>query len=346
MTMLATILGISMLIILHEFGHFLVARACGMRVLRFSVGFGPTLFSKKMGDTIWQVAAIPLGGFVQVHGMGPSEDESDAHIDPSQSYNNKPGWQRALVIFAGPAANWLISACLIAGLAMTVGVQKYDTTKAVIGDVVEAGPAAQGGLQANDTVVRINDEDVSDWSSMVSIISNHPEQALQFEIDRGGEVKTLTITPRKDAASDAGKIDVLPGGEREHFGVVQGLGAGITGAWNMTGQYGKMLWGLISGSQKGQLSGLPGIVKMVSQQAQRGLSRLFESLAWLSIGLCLLNLMPVPALDGGRLVFLGAELVRGKPVNEKVEGIIHTIGFALLIGLMIFVSVRDVLHWR
>lgn len=339
MSVLLTILGISLLIMLHELGHYLMARACGMRVLRFSIGFGPQLLGKKIGETTWQIAAIPLGGFVQIDGMGFKE--SDEAPEDERCFRNKPSWQRALVLAAGPAMNWLLAAFFVAVLAYTVGFVRHDFDTTVIGTVHE-GPAAEAGLQAGDRVIRVAGTPVSDWRQMVDAVLATPTEMLLFEIERDGESMTLEITPHK---TDDGsyRIEVEPPGDVMKFGFFGSIAFGFIGAWSLTEQQLGLLWGLVTRTKDAKLTGLPGIVKIVSARAKKGLRWLLDALAGLSVTLALLNLLPIPALDGSRLVFVGIEAIRRRPVDQKVEAVIHGIGFLLLLGLMIFVSIRDVI---
>lgn len=364
MAILLTCLGISALIILHELGHYWTARACGMRVSRFSIGFGPTLVRYQSAHTLWQIGLVPLGGYVIIDGMGPAEQDApetdqdpaptapiigSPHVasapqkddDPS-SYRNKPAWQRALVIAAGPAANWLVCAALLAALAVTTGTAQYDETQAVLGEMKASGPAAQAGLLAGDRVQRIDDTVVIDWPHLVDVVRAHPGQLARFEVVRGRTIEHIDVTPR-----DQGGVGVMEAMPQATF-VTYPLGAGIIegcrGAARLSGNQARALAGLFGAHGSAQLSGLPGIVKSVSHQAETSLARLFESLAYLSIGLCLLNLLPVPALDGGRLLFLGLEVLRRRPIDERVEGLVHTAGFLVLAAVMVFVSARDILR--
>lgn len=341
MAIVTTILGISLLIILHELGHYLVARWCGMRPLTFSIGFGPTLLKRQVGETSWQIAAVPLGGYVHIDGMGPKD--TDVFPDDERSFRNKPSWQRAAVVFAGPLMNWLLAAFFIMSLAATVGFAKADESRAVLGELVEGGAAEKAGLAKGDLVVSIAGKPLADWASFVAEVREHPNEPVPFELERAGARMTITVTPEASASGGIGVIGVYPPTVTQRLGPVSAVIAGITGAWDMSAKQFALLWGMVRGTQKGELAGLPGIVKMVAAEAKRGLERLFSSLAWLSITLCVLNLLPVPALDGSRLVFIGLETVRGKPFPEKAEATIHGVGFALLLGLMIFVSVRDLL---
>jgi regulator of sigma E protease len=333
-----TILGLSLLIILHELGHFLVARACGMRVLRFSVGFGPALVHRKLGETDWQIAAIPLGGYVQIDGMGPTEGNEPHRAEGT--FRSKPVWQRSAVIFAGPVMNFLLAAVFIAVLAATVGFSRFDETTTTIGEVVPDQPAAAAGLLTGDRVVSIDGEPVASWKDMVEIIRRNAERPVPFEIERSGETLTFSVTPASEGGT--GRIGVGPKTETIRLGVFAAAGEGFRAAADMTARQAGLLWGIVVGKEEGQLSGLPGIVKMVSAQAERGVRWLLEALAWLSITLFIFNLAPVPALDGGRLFFLVLETARGRPVDQRFEGLVHAVGFLLLLALIIYVSIRDV----
>ncbi len=340
MAVLVTILGISLLILFHELGHYLVARACGMRVLRFSIGFGPRLLGFQIGETMWQLAAVPLGGFVQIDGMGPREP--DAPVADERCFRNRPSWQRALVLAAGPSMNWLLAVFFVAVLAYTVGFVRYDLDTTIIGTVNE-GPAAEAGMQAGDRVLSVAGKSVSDWRELVAAVQKQPTETLAFEIERDGTTMTLEITPRRTADGLGGgyRIEVDPPGDVLKFGFFGATATGFVGAWSLTEQQLGLLWGLITRTERARLTGLPGIIKIVSARAKKGLRWLLEALAGLSITLALLNLLPIPALDGSRLVFVGIEAVRRRPVDQKIEAVIHGIGFLILLGLMIFVSIRD-----
>lgn len=336
MSIALTILGISVLIILHELGHYLAARLTGMRVLKFSLGFGPKLFEKKIGETHWQVAAVLLGGYVQVHGMGPQDPSMPA--DDERSYRNKPLWQRALVIAAGPVANWLLAAVFVFALAISVGYSQFDESLPMLGEIVAGEPAAAAGLQENDRVLAVGGETVTDWPTLVTQIQRHPGKLVVLDIERGSERLSIEVTPRDE--DGVGKFGVYPPSVTIKPGLGASLQAGFMGAWTLTAQQASLLWDWARGTRKGRLAGLPEIVSTVAERTEKGISHLFDALAALSVTLFLLNLLPIPALDGSRLLFLAIEGVRRKPVDEKIEGVVHTVGFLLLLALILFVSIR------
>ncbi len=333
------ILGVSLLIVLHELGHYLLARVWRMRVLRFSVGFGPTLIKRRFGETEWQIAAVPLGGFVQIDGMGPAA-EGDPPPD-ERSFRNKPVWQRLTVIAAGPVTNWLLAAVFIMVLAATVGLNRADDNSTAIGELLPGKPAAKAGLLVGDRIVAVDHTPVETWPALVAAVSQNPEREILVEVERGEERLVYAVTPMR--VNDTGKVGIGRELELVRLDPGRSILYGFVYAWEKTAQQAGLLWGMVRGTQEGQLSGIPGIVKMVSLQAAKGIGELLHFLAWLSIGLFLLNLMPLPALDGGRLVFLVVEGIRGKPVDERIEGMVHGIGFLLLIALIIVVSIRDLI---
>lgn len=336
MTYLVTILSLSLLIILHELGHYAVARLFGMRVLRFSLGFGPALLKKRFGETEYQLAAVPLGGYVQIDGMGPKLDDEP---EDERAFRNKPVWQRVAVIFAGPATNWLLAAFFIFVLAVTVGFSQASDSSTVVGELAPQGPAAEAGFAPGDRIVAIDGRSVSTWSGMAELIEAAPGRALAVEVEREGQRLTLEVVPAN--INGVGRLGIGAQPIIVKLGPGEAIVAGFSRTTDMTAAYAGLLWGMLVGTQEGQLSGPVGVVKMVAAQAARGMQQLFDSLAWLSVGLFLLNLLPVPALDGGRLLFLTLETVRGRPVDAKLEGTAHAVGFILLMLLIIWVSIRD-----
>lgn len=334
MALLPTILGLSLLIILHELGHFLVARLFGMRVLRFSIGFGPRLWSAQVGETKWQIAALPLGGFVQIDGMGPPDPETP---EDARSFRNKPGWQRALVLFAGPAFNWLLAVFFIIALAGTLGLANPDSN--VIAGVVD-GPAKRAGLRAGDRIVAIGGDSVEDWQGLVEAIGKHAGEPTAIEIERG-EARFAVLVQTEETPAGGHRLGVERGGEIIHYRGTAPIAVGLKYGVGATRAQLGFFWGLIVGEQEGELIGPPGIIRELSERAKRGARPLVEALAGLSITLFLINLLPIPALDGSRLLFVGIEAIRRRPVDHRVEAVVHGVGFLLLMALILFFSVRD-----
>lgn len=332
------IVGLGLLIVLHEGGHFLVARLCGMRVERFSIGFGPTLIGFKRGGTLFQIAPIPLGGFVQITGLNPSEefDRSDPYV-----YPNRPRWMRLFTILAGPAANYLTAFVLILGVLLAFGVpskiQKVTEPRA-------GKPAALAGMMAGDVLVEANGKAVSADSPISDVIRAGQGAPVTIKVLRKGQPMTFVVTP-EHVASGAYQvgIEIGPVDERTPVGFKAAVKDAVVYPYVMSVLTLNNLSELVRGRvHLRDLSGPIGITKQIAKAADRGAVDYLEFVAMLSVYLGLFNLLPLPALDGGRAVFLLIESVRRRSVNPRIEAAVHTVGFVLLLGVLIIVSFKDI----
>ncbi|MBI5478128.1 MAG: site-2 protease family protein [Deltaproteobacteria bacterium] len=329
---------VSLLIVVHEGGHFLVARWCGMRVLRFSLGFGKPLVKWERGGTIYQIASVPLGGFVQIAGMNPHEE-----VDPEDPaiYPNRPAWQRMLTIAAGPVANYLCASILVFVYFMAFGMPTQ--FKPGIAMVVAKSAAAKAGVQERDLLVSIDGKAIAKADEVLPIVRASDGRPMVMVVKRAGQELTLTVTPEKQKVGY--RIGVLPA----EISTARRAAAFGESAWESVRypavQSVNMLGGLylmIRGKIKAEVSGPVGIVKAVAQTTKSGAEEVLQIIATISIALGLFNLLPVPALDGGRLVFLGVEVVSRRRVRPTVEAAVHTVGFMLLLGLLVFVTFKDI----
>ena len=331
LSIVAAILAVSGLIILHEAGHMWAARALGMRVERFSVGFGPVLWSTVKGGTEYAVSALPLGGYVKIAGMAASEEISP---DDRTAYCNQPAWRRVLVLTAGPGANYVVAVVLAVGLLATVGLPAPDGSTRV-GELTPGMPGAVAGLQVGDRIVAVERQPVGDWYAMVAELQRRPGQEIELLVERGepAQRQAIRLTPRN------GKVGFAPFTVSHRFGpveaVVEGFGLTNARAWdNLVG-----LAQVVKREQRAELAGPLGIGQELVRGAKLGLDR-FLTIVWnVSIALALLNLLPLPALDGGRLVFIGIELVIRRRVSERIEGIVHGLGFAALLIMLVGVTI-------
>lgn len=351
LAIILTVLGIGGLICLHEFGHFLAARAGGMRVLCFSIGFGPKLWSKTIGETQYRIAAIPLGGYVMVDGgVGedePDEDEKDefpvSSPDDPKRYENRSFWAKLAYIFAGPFANWVV-AMVIAIAALMVGLPHPVDDKAMVGDVEPGSPAAKIELRAGDQIIAIGGHEVTSWQSMIETLAGQGGVEQSIVIMRDGQSLALTFTPDGEKGGQ-GKVGIYPqteNGEGLSFGAA--LIAGPVYTWQQSVNYVPQLIKMVTGRGEGKFVGIPGIGRMVYKQAEAGAGPFLMILFMLSMSLAFFNLLPIPALDGGRLLFLLVGLCfPGRQVPPKIEGYIHMAGFILVFGLIILVSIRDII---
>jgi regulator of sigma E protease len=359
-TVALAILALGILIIVHEGGHFLVARLSGMRVERFSIGFGPKLWSFKRGETIYQIAAIPLGGFVQIAGLTPGEEESGpaketavekdgkfVQVDRGESdprlFPNRPIYQRIATIFAGPATNYIFAAIMMVVIYLMWGVPAPGRAPVVDG-VIEGKPAAVAGFQEGDEIVSIGGKKVSDTTEVAPIISASKGAPLVVEVLRGGKPVSLTVQAAKDG--DEYRIGIQIGG-REIWEPAP-VGTRIKEALIYPVLYSKfVLQTLFTGGFRQIIregSGPIGIVKAMRKQIALGPQRAMMVIAAISIYLGLFNLLPLPGLDGGRLAFLGWEAISRRRVNQRIEQMVHMVGVLALLLLIVFISFKNDLH--
>jgi regulator of sigma E protease len=333
----AAILGISALIVVHEAGHMWVARLLGMRVERFSVGFGPVLWSARRGDTEYAVSALPLGGYVRISGMAPGED-----VDPEDgtAYCNQAAWRRVLVLAAGPGANYLTAAVLAAALLATLGLPSPDGSPRV-GEMIAGRPAARAGLLPGDRITRVGDAAVSTWDELVKALQGSPGKtvALQVERGEGAALQRLTLPITPDDVGGTGKVGAGAYAPRVRLSPGAAVVEGVSRTNAAAAMTLSMVASMIKRERKAELSGPVGIVEELVRGAQAGLDRFFSVIWNISVALALFNLLPLPALDGGRLVFLAYELVTRRRVNEKVESYIHAAGFIALLALLLGVTI-------
>ncbi|HWI63159.1 MAG TPA: M50 family metallopeptidase [Symbiobacteriaceae bacterium] len=332
-----------LLIFIHELGHFAVAKAFGIRVHEFALGFGPVLAGFEAGETRYNLRAVPLGGFVRMAGM------EDGDVDDPRGFNRKPVYARALVIAAGPIMNFFLAALLYAGLLFFIGVDVSDSTRlgeimkncdtTIAGQVVTRPcPAYTAGLRQGDEVQSINGVKVATWSHIQEVVSKSEGKTLAFVVKRGQE----NVEVRSEPIFESGKwmVGIRPSTRREPLG--SALVQGATWTYQTSVMWVQGFVGMILGKVKPELSGPVGITRTIAETASHGLDMLILLAAFLSINLGLFNLLPIPALDGSRLVFLGVESVRGRKVDPARENIVHFVGFLILIGLMLVITYSEV----
>jgi regulator of sigma E protease len=330
------IIGLALLIVLHEGGHFLVARLCGMRVERFSIGFGNPLISFKRGQTIYQIAPIPLGGFVQITGLNPHEDFD--HNDP-YVYPNRPRWMRLAVLVAGPGANYLTACVLAFGIFLGFGKLTNVTT---IDEVMPGKPAEAAHLQTGDVLLEANGKPVSATYLISTVIKEANGAPVTVKVLRAGKPITVTVTPRKAPPNGDYQIGIRLGQLREPvpplLALKEALVLPVVQSANMLNGF----WEMIVGKQKANLSGPVGIARELARRADQGMLEFLQLMMLLSIYLGVFNLLPVPALDGGRALFLAISALRRKEVNAKTEATVHMVGLVLLLGVFVVVTFKDI----
>lgn len=345
-TVIVPIIVIGILIFIHELGHFFFAKINGIRVEKFSLGFGPKLWGKTIGDTEYKLSAVPLGGYVKMSG------EEDPSENPQPwDYNAKKVYQRAQVIFAGPAMN-IVLAYLIFVFLFIAGLQVQTTT---VGSLMNGYPAKEAGLEPGDKIMAIDGKDITRWGEMLSIIQPSGGKELEFKIKRGDEILLKKITPKTETITDVvgdqatvGLVGITPGDEfiYERTGFWQAVVLGGKQTVLLTQMTYKGIWNMIVGKVSRKNVGGPlMIAKMAGEQARAGWRSLLSFMAIISLNLAVLNLLPLPVLDGGQLVFLAVEKLKGSPVQGRTIEWAQKISFTLLISLMVLVSFNDVLRF-
>ena len=351
---------LTVLVFVHELGHYWVARRHGVRVEVFSIGFGPEIFGvDDSHGTRWKFSAIPLGGYVKMLGeneFGETESPDDPNARPpteeerKESFIHKPLGARAAIVAAGPAANFLFAIIVMSLLFMTVGLQ---IPLSGIGTVQPGGAAEAAGFRKGDRVLAINGEQINDFSELADIVGIAPERKLTFDIIRDGERLTLAATMKaiettgEDGTSiTIGRLGVSPDPEQVRYErqnplMAIWLGGERTFAltMNILGHIGELIAGDLGAED---LGGPIKIARISGDMAQGGVVPLIVFMAVLSVNLGLLNLFPIPALDGGHLIFCLAELVRGRPLGRRAQEYGMRLGMILLLGLMVFVTWNDI----
>jgi regulator of sigma E protease len=339
------ILSLGVLIIIHEGGHFLAARLSGMRVERFSIGFGPTLLSFTRGGTIFQIAAIPLGGYVQIAGLNPDEAEGADGVEPMapddpRLYRNRPVWQRLATIFAGPATNYLFAMVAFLFVFGIWGIP-VEGTRPIVGSVQVGKPASLAGLEPGDEIKKIDELDITESAQVSATIGKSGGKEVRLELVRDGRPLTIRVTPQRDGERYLIGIAMAHKEEWIKPGLGEQLTAAITFPFEKSAHVLSFLGQVVTGRQEAKFSGPVGIVKEMKKQIVLGAKYAVHVAGLISVFLGLFNLLPLPALDGGRLVFLLWELISRRRVNERIEQTIHTVGMVALIGFMIYVTIRN-----
>jgi regulator of sigma E protease len=351
---------LTIVVFFHELGHFLVARWCGIKVLAFSIGFGPEIvgFNDRYG-TRWKIAAVPLGGYVKFFGDDNAASVPDhaaaagmSESEKQESFIFKPVGSRAAVVAAGPIANFVLAIAIFAGVFMIVGKQ---STSARV-DTVQAGSAAlSAGFKPGDLVLAINGEKIDSFSDMQRIVSVSAGEPLEVAVERGGVPLTLKATPElkeiKDNFGNVHRLGVLgisrsmaPGDiKTQKVGPLQAIVMGAQETWFVVDRTLSYIGGVFTGRESAdQLGGPIRIAQVSGQVATAGFAALIHLTAVLSVSIGLLNLFPIPLLDGGHLLFYGIEAARGRPLSERAQEFGFRIGLALVLMLMIFATFNDI----
>ncbi|MAU42030.1 MAG: RIP metalloprotease RseP [Kordiimonas sp.] len=354
-TIFAFVFVLTILVFIHEWGHYYVARRYGVRVEVFSIGFGPEIWGRTdKNGTRWKISAVPLGGYVKFFGDANSASTPDARInhltqeEKDVSFHYKPLGQRAAIVAAGPMANFIFAILILAGFFMFIG-QPY--SPAVVGAVMEDSAASEAGLQVNDKIIAIDGETVDRFEDIQRLMAINPGKPVELTLERGAETLSYRIAPKMVEFEDRhgnvqriARIGVARAGaeyiKRDPFSAIWHAvietGNIIDASFTGLGQI------IVGDRSAKELGGPVKIAKFAGQHAQDGLMALISFMAMISINLGILNVLPIPMLDGGHLLYYGCEAVLGRKLSDKTQEFGFKIGLAMVLALMVFVTVNDI----
>jgi regulator of sigma E protease len=337
---------LSVLVLVHEFGHFWVAKKSGVWVEEFGLGLPPRAWGKKIGDTLYSLNWLPFGGFVKLHG----ENLDDKVTNPKRSFLNKSKRARGLIVTAGVVMNFLLAVVLFA-VGYTFSGFPRETSNVKVVEIANESPAQDAGFQKNDIVRTVGGEAATSNEGFVSLVEKHKGEDVIFGIERNGQALDISATPRKDHPANEGSLGVVissteiyfpPVWQRPFMGIYYGFkDAYFWGKIVLLG-FAKIFTDLAGGTVPKDIAGPVGIYALTSQAASFGILPLLNFMGILSVNLAILNIMPLPALDGGRLFFIIIEGIMGKKVVPKFEALVHTVGMVALLLLLFAITAYDI----
>lgn len=345
---LSFVLVIGVLVVVHELGHFLVARRFGVKIEKFSIGFGPKIYSRTVGETEYRVAWIPLGGYVKM--LGETDPDKVPDEDRARSFSALPVSKRMAIASAGPVANFLLAFFLFS-LVFWIGIPVLEP---VVGQILPNSPAATAGLKPGDRILSVNARPVGNWNDLRRQIQDRIGVPLHLSVQRAGQALSLTIVPKSMMGSDIygekvpqGKIGVAPKGDVKNvrYGLFSGFGKGLQKTVNVTKITVISLYKILTGAISSKNLGGPILIaQMSAKAAQSGFVNLLIFMGFISVTLGVMNLLPVPVLDGGHMVFLAMEGVLRRPLSLRVREISMQVGFVILLTIMVFAFYNDLMR--
>ena len=334
LTVLACIFVFGILVTVHEFGHFITAKLTGMKVEEFSIGFGPNIYQRQEGETLYSLRMLPLGGYNKIAGMDPEDPE-----DLERGFNSKPVASRMLVILAGSLMNFALPVLIFFGIFLAYGMEVPQNTP-VLGQIVEGYPAAQSGLKEGDKVLSINGQPVSQWTDIRTRLADAGTKPVPFEIQRDKEKLTVTVTPVLNPETGKPFIGVVSSLKKVQLTPWQAAVSSVTATKNIIKNMYASLYHMVTGKTKAELSGPVGVAKMAGQVAHKGFDMLLQFTAMLSLNLAIINLLPLPALDGGHFLILLIEAITGHKLGKTAMQNIQKIGVAMILAITIFATFK------
>lgn len=334
-TAILAILLFCIMIFPHELGHFIAARRVGVKVNEFAFGMGPAIWKKQGPETLYSIRLFPVGGFCAMEG----EDEDS---NEPRAFGNKKPWQKIVVLAAGSFMNII---CAVAIMSLVIGIMGFTTT--VVGQVTEDLPAKAAGIMEGDKLLKIDDTEIEQWADVSKALQASGGEEVVVTFERNKQVETVGVVPQLtegvDAQGNPAQGYVLGVTCKISHNPFMAVVDGAQSTWNMTKMMFSALGQLFTGKASvDELSGPVGMINMVSQTTEYGFWYYGFLTALICVNLAIINLLPLPALDGGRIIFVLYTMITGKTVSEKVEGTIHMVGMALLLALMVFVTMNDI----
>ena len=345
---------LGVMIFFHELGHFIVAKYFNVKVLKFALGFGPKIIGKELGETEYSVRYIPLGGFVKMLGENEEEDDESKDLSPSdekRAFNKQHAMKRIAIVAAGPIFNLILALALFCGSYLISGNYLMTTE---IGQITDASPAYKAGLKNGDIITAVEGQGVKAWEDLKTIIQDQAGKPMAFTVQRGGETLNITVVPEETTVKNefgeetkSAIIGIVAAGKYEKiaFTPLEAIGQGFKDTWKWIKLTCLVVVKLFEGVVSIKTLGGPIMIgQLTGQLVQENIGYLIPFMAIISINLGILNLFPIPILDGGLIIFLLLELVMGRPLSIKKRELAQKIGFSILIALMILVFYNDILR--
>jgi regulator of sigma E protease len=329
MTVIVAILVFNLIVFVHEAGHYAAARLGGIKVVEFALGMGPKIISKKFGETIYSLRAFPIGGFCLMLG------EDEENNDPG-AFNNSPMISKLSSVASGPVFN-IILTILIYSLVIA------PVTAPIIGQVTKGMPAETAGIKAGEMIVGINDVKINEWKEMKPEIAKHEGEQITVTLEKNGVQRKVTLTPVKNLSTDDVVIGVTQKVGISGFSIKEGISTTVSVSKMMLNFLGQLVVGKADADE---VSGPISIIVYMNEAAKTGFISVLYLTAIISLNLGILNLLPLPALDGGRLFFLFIELIRRKPLPAEKEGMVHFVGLVALMALSLFLMYKDIIRFN
>lgn len=344
LTLLLLIFILGIIILVHEFGHYITAKKSGVHIYEFSIGMGPVIFSKKGKDNIdYNLRAFPIGGFVSMAGEVYEDDDK---IKKEKFMCNRPWYQRLIILVAGVMNNFILAIVLLFIIALIWGAT---STKPVIGTILEDSAISKTGIEVGDEIVEINGIKASSWDTLqIALVRKNKNEAYEFVVKKAnGEEKTYQVVPDKVENEDGSESNVFGFGieQKEERGLIPSIKYAFAKFGSIVSSMMLTITSLLTGQiSLNALSGPVGIYQVIGDSVSVGVSQVIYIIAFLSINVGFINILPFPAFDGGRVLFLIIEKIRRKPIDSKIKNIFHSVGFVLLMILMIYITLQDILR--